>query len=260
MKPVTQTKRGGNDAAPEDRGDCFDACLASVLEVPIEAVHVPHDEEWWQHAIDVVAAQGHRLLPVYNPDAVPEGEKYTAAMIGEWLGDVYWLACVPSHSLAGERHVIVMRGPDVAHDPGLGERLYTAGPLADDVEVFDAMLLVPLADVGRPMVAAALARPGWRPRLAHVEHLLSTYVAAVEVGDRDAEMGNPDGDVVQALAEVRALIDGDPAKIAEPWQRKLSVIEAKLREVQRDVEVKSMLYSVEVLDEVLAELRALIDA
>lgn len=43
MKPVMQTKRGGSGAPPEERGDCLAACLASLLEVPIEDVPVPHN-------------------------------------------------------------------------------------------------------------------------------------------------------------------------------------------------------------------------
>lgn len=145
MKPVMQTKRGGVNAPPEQRGDCFDACLASLLEVPLEDVRVPHDDQWWDHAVAAVGRHGHVIFEPYRLDLLPEGtEPYTAPVLGEWIGNAYWIAAVPSHNLPGERHVIVMRGADVAHDPGLGSP-YTPGPLGEDVPVFNAMLLLPKA-------------------------------------------------------------------------------------------------------------------
>lgn len=146
MIPVTQTKGGGRLAPPEERGDCFDACLASILEVPIEVTAIPHDEQWWDYAVDVVARQGFRLFEAYRLDAL-EGTDFkplTAAVLGEWIGDVYWIASVPSRNLPGERHVVVMRGGDVVHDPSLGEGR-PLGPLGDDVPIFSAELLFPLA-------------------------------------------------------------------------------------------------------------------
>jgi hypothetical protein len=148
MKPVKQTRRGGPDAPPEERGDCFDACLASLLEVPIQDVHVPHDDNWWDHAVAVVARYGHRLLMIYDGDASPW--KATATALGEWLGDVFWIAAIPSTSLGHYPdgrpvgHVVVMRGAELVHDPGLGPPR-PHGVLSDDVPILDAILLVPLA-------------------------------------------------------------------------------------------------------------------
>ena len=144
MIAVTQTKRGGPDVPPEERGDCFDACLASLLEVDIREVHVPHVDAWWDRAQEVVERHGYRIVYLDYGD-----EGATASSLGEWLGPLYWLAAVPSLNLGADddgrpvRHVIVMRGCEVAHDPSLGAR-YPHGPLADDVAVTDVMLLVPL--------------------------------------------------------------------------------------------------------------------
>jgi hypothetical protein len=142
MIAVTQTKRGGPDAPPEERGDCFDACLASVLEVPIEEVHVPHVGVWWDHAQHAVARHGYRLIYIGGGPA-------RAVELGEWFGPIYWIAGVPSLNL-GTRddgspilHVVVMRGAEIVHDPSLGRR-YPLGPVADDFEVQDATLLVEL--------------------------------------------------------------------------------------------------------------------
>lgn len=148
MKPVTQTRRGGPDAPPDERGDCFDACLASLLEVPIEDVHVAHTDDWWDNAVAVVERHGHRLLLIYDGEASPW--RATAAALGAWLGDVYWIAGIPSTTLGYYEngrpvgHVVVMRGCELVHDPTLGEPR-ALGPLPDEVAILDAMLLVPLA-------------------------------------------------------------------------------------------------------------------
>lgn len=143
MIPVTQTKRGGPDVPADERGDCFDACLASVLEVAIEDVPCPHVDEWWDTAQESVGRHGHRL--VYLSDG-----PLTAAEVGEWLGPVHWIAAVDSLNLGVRdgkpvQHVIVMRGDEVAHDPSLGD-CYPAGPLADDVPVHGVVVLLPLAE------------------------------------------------------------------------------------------------------------------
>ena len=53
MIPVKQTTRGGGDAPKEERGDCFSACMASLLELDI--TEVPRfcelDDDDWGPAI-----------------------------------------------------------------------------------------------------------------------------------------------------------------------------------------------------------------
>ncbi len=130
MKPVTQTRRGGPDVPPAERGDCWDACLASILELPIEAVPVPHSddpaESWWDVSQMALAAYG-----------------YEAVRIDErWWPRGYWIAGVPSLNLGPTvRHVVVMEGNAVAHDPSLGER-YAACTLAEDLDINAGYVLV----------------------------------------------------------------------------------------------------------------------
>lgn len=136
VKPVMQTKRGGADVAPEERGDCWSACLASILEVPIEAVAIPHSDDpdwhWWDASREALAPHG--CYPCYADKRVyPDG---------------YWIAQVPSLNLGtlpnGQPvpHVIVMRTGEVAHDPSLGER-YAVGTSVEDLNVTGAFLVVP---------------------------------------------------------------------------------------------------------------------
>lgn len=132
MKPVMQTKRGGPDVPPEERGDCWSACLASLLEVGIEDVPVPHSDDpawhWWDATRDALHSHGHECI-VASAAIWPYG---------------YWLASVPSKNLGAKvNHVIVMHNGEVAHDPSLGER-YAAGTSIEDLEVREAYALVPL--------------------------------------------------------------------------------------------------------------------
>lgn len=137
MKPVMQTKRGGPDVPPEERGDCWSACLASILEVPIEVVPVPHSDDperhWWDITQEALEPHGYRAVCA-NTEIYPEG---------------YWIAAVTSKNLGFHKdgkpvgHTIVMDGGKVAHDPCLGER-YEAGTSIDELELIDGFVLVPL--------------------------------------------------------------------------------------------------------------------
>lgn len=134
MKPVMQTKRGGHNVPPEERGDCMQASIASILEVPIERVQIPHSdtEHWWDIAQRGCRTLGYALVvasPTIWPDAV-------------------WLAGVPSLNLRREDgsplpHLIVMNGARVAHDPSLGRRYEVETPI-EQINVTDAYVLVPL--------------------------------------------------------------------------------------------------------------------
>ena len=137
MKPVRQTKRGGPNVPPEERGDCWSACLASILEVPIEAVPIPHSDDpeyhWWDETQRALEPHGYEVVTA----------SWTVYASG------YWIAVVPSKNLGyhddGEpvMHVIVMRGGEVAHDPCLGER-YPDGTPIGNLALDSAYVLVPL--------------------------------------------------------------------------------------------------------------------
>ncbi len=137
MIPVQQTKRGGPNVPPDERGDCWSACLASILEVPIEAVPIPHSDDpgyhWWDETRRALEPHGYEVV-MASWTVYPAG---------------YWIAAVPSKNLGRHddgtavMHVIVMRGGEVAHDPCLGKR-YAAGTAVDALTVDGAYVLVPL--------------------------------------------------------------------------------------------------------------------
>jgi hypothetical protein len=137
VKPVRQTKRGGPNVSPDERGDCWSACLASLLEVDIGDVPVPHSDDaewhWWDATREALAPHGYHCV-VADTTVYPDG---------------YWLAAVPSLNLGTYDdgrpvlHIIVMYDGEVVHDPGLGEKRYEPGTHIEDLDVRDAFVLVP---------------------------------------------------------------------------------------------------------------------
>ena len=137
MKPVMQTKRGGEDVPPEERGDCLSAAIASILEVAIEDVPIPHSDHeeyhWWDATQEALAIHGY-IAVIAD----------TGFVIGGW-----WLAGVPSLNLrkpngAPLPHMVVMHEGKVAHDPSLGQR-YEVGTPVEDLILLDAYVLAPLS-------------------------------------------------------------------------------------------------------------------
>jgi len=134
MIPVTQTKAGGADVPPEERGDCMAAAIASILELPIERVQIPHrDDEHWMDTVQRVLRPLGYAMVMANSDFWP---------------DSYWLAGVTSlNSTYADGvpllHMIVMKRGQVAHDPSPGRR-YPVGTPRNQLAIDGAYVLVPL--------------------------------------------------------------------------------------------------------------------
>lgn len=64
MKPVDQTRFGGPDAPPDEVGDCFAACMASILELPLASVppDLGSSAEWFGHCNDWLRSRGLALI------------------------------------------------------------------------------------------------------------------------------------------------------------------------------------------------------
>lgn len=131
MIPVRQTKRGGPDLPPEERGDCMPACIASVLEVPIELVGNDHHAapHWFAAITETCRELGFEFVSI-NPSYPPP--------------QCLWLAGVPSLNLkpASLGHCIVALGDRIIWDPGIGERRYRPGDQLDLETVTDGWVLV----------------------------------------------------------------------------------------------------------------------
>lgn len=127
MIGVMQTKTGGPDLPPDERGNCLGACIASLLHVEVDALPGQHHEGWWE---DMQAAL--RKLGVEM--CVVDGE----ALAGRPPVSGWWIAVVPSRAFEGVRHAVVMRGNRVVHDPSPG-----GGYVVNEthVHVFEAIVL-----------------------------------------------------------------------------------------------------------------------
>lgn len=118
MKPVDQTRFG----VPE--GNCFAACVASLLELPLEQVpHFPdHGADWYSAFRDWLRAR--RLYPVCFEVKRPEDGRPDGMHI------------LSGKSPRGEfLHSVVAKGAYIVHDPHPSR----AGIRTEE----DAILLVP---------------------------------------------------------------------------------------------------------------------
>ena len=92
MIPVMQTRFGGPKAPPVLQGNCFQACVASLFELPLDqafdaTVHTA--EDWFDHFIVWCKARG--LFPVYFDQAsinhwdkyYPDGYMIVESMLGD---------------------------------------------------------------------------------------------------------------------------------------------------------------------------------
>lgn len=92
MKPVKQTRFGKD-------GNCFNACIATLLEVPLEQVDVIWNEENWLKQLDeILHPLGYCFVEwsFKNPDT---------SWI--WMGTCYMLAC--GDGPRGLKHAVVVR-------------------------------------------------------------------------------------------------------------------------------------------------------
>jgi hypothetical protein len=128
MIPVMQRKAHTETAHGEATviGDCFNAAVASVLELPYEDVphfvEIYHDEPpdvWHKHFVEWAKERGWWALH-YGLS----GEDFET---GEWVPPGYWIASVttPRNFVTDDdgdpgAHAVVMYGRDLVHDPHPG--------------------------------------------------------------------------------------------------------------------------------------------
>jgi hypothetical protein len=115
MRPVDQTTYGVND------GNCFSACLASILEISIEGVPL-FLGPYWDDFLPWLADRGLSASLYRRDDYVPQG---------------YSIAGGPSKRFAGRMHACVAFNGVVVHDPhpsrdglpnGIAEYVVIHGP------------------------------------------------------------------------------------------------------------------------------------
>jgi hypothetical protein len=118
MKPVHQTIL----TAPG--GDCFRACVASIFELPLEAV--PHflgdaagDANWtdgqWRRLVEFAQARGY--MPWWiDPEKDPHGDAAEQVRDLE-ARDGHYVATVRPYAGSRLGHCVVMQGGRLVHDP-----------------------------------------------------------------------------------------------------------------------------------------------
>jgi len=127
MTPVDQTTFG----APG--GNCFSACVASILELPMSEVpYFMAPEDWWPPFKDWCVKRG--VYPFYMPEAI-----YPPAGYSIMCGPAPRRAIArPGVTYASDaHHAVVARDGVIVHDPN-PERTGL-------VEAHDYVVLVPLA-------------------------------------------------------------------------------------------------------------------
>jgi hypothetical protein len=112
MKPVDQT------IIDKEDGDCTRACLATILELPIDAVpnFIRYKEKWFKIFWPFLNSLGYEYYGV----GFPLGEEYPKGhiLVDEPNIDGYVIASVPSKSFEETGHSVVMNlDGEVVHDP-----------------------------------------------------------------------------------------------------------------------------------------------
>lgn len=118
MKPVMQT------IFDSENGNCFSACLASILELPLESVpnfHAMYDNGYMSHVVPWLADRGYSLIVIRatNVNGPP-------VMIG--TQGMYLIAGYSFSSIVVQRkHAVVCKvdssnpfGISIVHDPATG--------------------------------------------------------------------------------------------------------------------------------------------
>lgn len=108
MKPVKQTILG-------PRGNCATACLASLLELPLEAVpnffdNAANDAEWWSNLYTFLAA---RNLTMWHFSY----QNHEHAVLDLKHRPGYLLVWGASPRDAANQHYVIWHRGELAHDP-----------------------------------------------------------------------------------------------------------------------------------------------
>jgi hypothetical protein len=99
LKPIDQTVFG-------EKGDCFEACLASILEIPLEVIPVFKESDWFKRVNEWLVTRGLFYIEVrFDEEAINLMKKFMG----------YHLMCGVAER--GLHHAVVGFKGDVVHDP-----------------------------------------------------------------------------------------------------------------------------------------------
>ena len=108
MIKIYQTKFGGIDAPIGERGNCWQASVASILEIPLD--EVPNIQEWDEelHWFD----EFRKWLEQYGLGAIGLATGGNITIQGYHI-----IECKSTTLESGETHVVVGLNQEVVHDP-----------------------------------------------------------------------------------------------------------------------------------------------
>lgn len=113
MLKVDQTRFGGKESPLEEQGNCFQACVATVLQMPLEEAFdcCPYsDEEWFDEFRDWLEQYGLGCIWLEMPsDNKPAVTSFPGMHIAQLMTPALY---------HGEEHVVVVtEGWELFHDP-----------------------------------------------------------------------------------------------------------------------------------------------
>ncbi|KKL82824.1 hypothetical protein LCGC14_1980900 [marine sediment metagenome] len=115
MLRVYQTTFGGSKATLEQQGNCFQACVATVLGIPLEeaydcrGIQDGEDSHWFDDFNKWLERYGLGCIFIESNKDIP-------AAVSGWPG-IHIAECRSATLYNGERHVVVIRDGDLLHDP-----------------------------------------------------------------------------------------------------------------------------------------------
>ncbi len=111
MKPVTQTTFG------DKRGNCYAACIASLLEIPLDGVpnfcfEAKSESRWMNEVQDWLKEQGWGIAMMLFPklDSIKE-----TIYVGMFPKDCHYI--ISGKSPRGLLHSVIGRDGKIVHDP-----------------------------------------------------------------------------------------------------------------------------------------------
>ena len=114
MFKVDQTCFGGKDAPPADQGNCFQACVATVLQMPLEeAYDCRGPQEKGNHWFDDFC----KWLEQYGLGCLFFEHTKEKPVVASAFPGLYIVECQSNTLYQGELHVVVACDGEVIHDP-----------------------------------------------------------------------------------------------------------------------------------------------
>ena len=110
-------------------GDCFPACMASLLELPVEVMPNDHSDSWWDVWRSFLGQFGLSIQSDHAKGAIWQSHP--------------WIATVKSKNYKGGLHAIIMESSEVLFDPSTA-KTYKKGQslLGKDIVVAGYRILV----------------------------------------------------------------------------------------------------------------------